>query len=412
MKKKQAVYEDSLKQVAMARSRNVYTDPDSDYYFREIVDIYKSSSTTEAATTIIKGKLEQLQNVTLNIAVTGMAEAGKSTLVNAIRGIPNNDPRAAPTGVTETTMSPIRYDHPTMPNVKIWDLPGIGTTNHQAKNFIKQKKFETYDVFIIITSERFKENDVLLAKAILKKKKLYYFVRSKIDNDIYAEQQLSRLNEAQVLANIRWDCQKYLRDLGNPKVFLISSFHLEKYDFPDLVTTLREDLPENKKLALIQSLLVYSMGVLIMKRKQFGKMIWLTAFGAGAIALNPVPGLSLACDFGILLSFFGKVHKAFGLDDESLHRLSVRVNKPVLEFKSAMTSQFRDGVNPGVLTKFLSTPLVTASATVQYVMTFFVGVGTLAAGGISVATVYHLLNKGIKEMEKDAKAVLNVAHLL
>ena len=36
-----------------------------------------------AATNIIKGKLEQLQNVTLHMAVTGMAGAGKSTFVNA-----------------------------------------------------------------------------------------------------------------------------------------------------------------------------------------------------------------------------------------------------------------------------------------------------------------------------------------
>lgn len=398
--------------VTMARAGNIYIDTNSDYYFREIIDIYKSSSTAKAATTIIMSKIEQLSNVTLNVAVTGMAGAGKSTFVNAIRGIPNSDPRAAPTGVTETTMSPVKYDHPTMPNVKIWDLPGIGTTNHQAKDYIKKRKFENYDVFIIITSERFKENDVLLAKAILKKKKLYYFIRSKIDNDIYAEQQRSQLGEAQVLANIRWDCLKHLRDLGNPKVFLISSFHLERYEFSDLVETLRKDLPDNKRLALIQSLPVYSMEVLNVKKMQFSKMIWLTAFAAGAVAINPLPGLSLACDFAILLSFLGKVHKAFGLDEESLQRLAVRVNKPVWELKAAMTSQFRDGVTPGVLGKFLSTSNVAVSATVQYILTFFVGIGTLAAGGISVATVYNLLNKGVNDMEEDAKAVLAVAHLV
>lgn len=402
----------AFSRVTMARASNLYTDTESDYYFREIVDIYKSSSTAEAATTIIMGKIEQLSNITLNVAVTGMSGAGKSTFVNAIRGIPNSDPRAAPTGVTETTMSPVKYDHPTMPNVKIWDLPGVGTTNHQAKNYIKRMKFENYDVFIIITSERFKENDVSLAKAVLKKKKLYYFIRSKIDNDIYAEQLRSQLSEPQVLANIRWDCLKHLRDLGNPKVFLISSFHLEKYDFSDLVETLRKDLPENKRLALIQSLPVYSTEVLSMKKKHFDKMIWLTAFAAGAVAINPLPGLSLACDFAILLNFFGKVHRTFGIDEESLQRLAQRVNKPVSEFRAAMTSQFRDGVTPGALAKFLSKPSVTVSATVQYVMSFFVGIGSLAAGGISVSTVYHLLNKGIKDMEEDAKAVLAVAHLV
>ncbi|KAL2084250.1 hypothetical protein ACEWY4_019768 [Coilia grayii] len=396
----------------MACAPDAYVDVNSDYYFREIVDIYRSSSTMEAATATIRHRLDQLHNVTLNIAVTGMAGAGKSTFVNAIRGIPHNDPQAAPTGVTETTMTPVKYDHPTMPNVKIWDLPGIGTTKHQAKTYVKHKKFETYDVFIIITSERFRENDVLLATAILKQKKLYYFVRSKIDNDVYAEQQINRYSEGQVLANIRWDCQKHLRDLGNPKVFLISSFYLEKYDFPQLIETLREDLPENKRLALIQSLPVYSTDILRMKCKQFRKMIWLTAFGAGAVAINPIPGLALACDFAIVLSFLGKVQKAFGLDDESLQRLAVRVNKPVCELKSAMNSRFKDGVNSDVVRQFLATPGITVAASVQFMMTFLVGVGTLVAGGMSVATVHYILNKGMAEMEEDAKAVLTVAQII
>ncbi|XP_063054384.1 interferon-gamma-inducible GTPase 10-like [Engraulis encrasicolus] len=397
----------------MARASNNYVnvEDDSDYYFREIVDIYRSCSTMSAGTAIVRGRLDQLNYVTLNIAVTGMSGAGKSTFVNAIRGIPNSHPLAAPTGVTETTTTPVKYNHPSMPNVTIWDLPGIGTTKHQAKTYTKQQKFETYDVFIIITSERFKENDILLAKAILKQKKLYYFVRSKIDNDMYAEQQMSRRSEAQVLANIRWDCQKHLRDLGNPKVFLMSSFHLEKYDFPELIETLKEELPENKRLALIQSLPVYSTEILRMKCKHFRKMIWLTAFGAGAVAMAPLPGLALVCDYAIVLSFLSKVHKAFGLDEESLQRLSVRINKPVRELRSAMKSRFRDGVNPDVLSKFLATPGVTVAASVQSTMTFLVGVGTLVAGGVSIAAVHHLLTKGMAEMEDDAKAVLTVAQL-
>ncbi|XDV40287.1 hypothetical protein PO909_009404 [Leuciscus waleckii] len=250
----------------------------------------------------LKSKLKELENVTLNIAVTGMTGAGKSSFVNALRGLANDDGRAAPTGTTETTMKPNMYPHPFMPNVKIWDLPGIGSPKFRAKKYLKDVKFNTYDFFLIVTSERFKENDIELATAIQKSKKLFYLIRTKIDNDVRAESHKRNFDERMLLSNIREDCKSNLLKVGISKIFLVSSFQLEKYDFEKLIKTLEDELPENKRFALIQSLPVYSL-----------------------------EGLSVACDFGI------------GLSNQALEVLSERVNKSVEDLKSAMTSRFKDG---------------------------------------------------------------------
>ncbi|KAG5267852.1 hypothetical protein AALO_G00226580 [Alosa alosa] len=77
--------------------------------------------------------VDRLDNVVLNIAVTGVTGAGESTFVNAIRDVSNTEEGAAKIGETETTMEIKAYPHPTMPNVKIWDLPGLGTKNFKAK---------------------------------------------------------------------------------------------------------------------------------------------------------------------------------------------------------------------------------------------------------------------------------------
>lgn len=89
-----------------------------------------------------KKELSLMENVNLNIAVTGESGVGKSTFVNAIRGIKDGEEGAANTGVTETTTYPMKYTHPTMPNVYIWDLPGIGTQNFKAKNYLRTVKFD------------------------------------------------------------------------------------------------------------------------------------------------------------------------------------------------------------------------------------------------------------------------------
>ncbi|XP_059423038.1 interferon-gamma-inducible GTPase 10-like [Carassius carassius] len=226
----------------------------------------------------LKSKLKELENVTLNIAITGMTGAGKSSFVNALRGLSNDDKDAAPTGTTETTMKPNMYLHPSMPNVKIWDLPGIGSPKFKAKKYLKDVNFHTYDFFLIVTSERFKENDIELARAIMKSKKLFYFIRTKIDNDIRAESHKRNFDERMLLENIREDCKVNLLRVGISQIFLVSSFNLEKYDFQKLINTLEDELPENRKFALIQSLPVYSPEALT-KKKTYKKN-WLNAFAA------------------------------------------------------------------------------------------------------------------------------------
>uniref|UniRef100_A0A3B4DV86 IRG-type G domain-containing protein n=1 Tax=Pygocentrus nattereri TaxID=42514 RepID=A0A3B4DV86_PYGNA len=168
-------------------------------------------STLEGATRRAQEQAERLFNVSLSVAVTGDTGTGKSTFIKGIRGRDDDDNDAAETGVTEATTEPTSYKcHPTMPNVKFWDLPGTGAPNFKAKNYLKQVQFDRYDFFIIISSERFRENDIMLAKKIQKRKKLFYFVRSKIDNDIRAEQRKKGFNKDKMLLKIRRNCEENL----------------------------------------------------------------------------------------------------------------------------------------------------------------------------------------------------------
>uniref|UniRef100_A0A8B9LN94 IRG-type G domain-containing protein n=1 Tax=Astyanax mexicanus TaxID=7994 RepID=A0A8B9LN94_ASTMX len=369
-------------------------------------------STAEEVSAKLKVHGQELENVCLNVAITGMTGAGKSTFINALRGLNDDDEESSPTGVTETTMVPTMFPHPKMPNVRIWDLPGIGTPRFKAKQYLKDVKFDTFDFFIILSSDRFKENDLMLAQEIKKKKKNFYFVRSKVDNDIRSERKKKTFNEQQVLYKIREDCRCNLMKLGNPKVFLVSSHELEKYEFQALMTHLEEDLPEKKRFALVQSLPVCSMQILKKKKQYIKKMIWLTAIGSSAIAMTTIPGLAAGCDIGIVMAFFNRIFQAFGLDDKSLHSLSERVNTPVAELKSVMKSCFASGITVEVVRSFFSRfSKVDIAMKVEYVLSSLPLVGALPAGGISLGTIYYLLNKGLIEMENDAIQVLKAAGL-
>uniref|UniRef100_A0AAY5EHN2 IRG-type G domain-containing protein n=1 Tax=Electrophorus electricus TaxID=8005 RepID=A0AAY5EHN2_ELEEL len=194
-----------------------------------------------------KKQVDNLLHVSLNIAVTGDSGAGKSTFINAIRGLEDDAQGAAKTGVTETTTEATPYQHPTMSNVTLWDLPGIGTPNFKAKTYLKDVKFDTYDFFMIISSERFRENDIMLAKQIQKKKKQFYFIRSKVDNDLRAEGSKISFSTEEMLSKIKTNCEENLKEIRNPKVFLISSKEFCAIDFEKLVDTLVSELPQHKQ---------------------------------------------------------------------------------------------------------------------------------------------------------------------
>ncbi|CAI5657801.1 unnamed protein product [Oreochromis niloticus] len=214
-------------------------DP-NDLHPEEIPGVRENLENNDAAAAAarIQQHLERENNVPLNIAITGEGGVGKSTFVNALRGLSNGDEGAAPTGVTETTIEVTPYPHPNYPNVKLWDLPGIATTMFPAKKYLKLVGFEKFDFFIIISADRFRENDVKLAQEIQKMKKKFYFVRSKIDENLRAEQRNRHFSEEETLTKIREDCVHRLRELGieSPQVFLVSSFelHLTGVPYADL----------------------------------------------------------------------------------------------------------------------------------------------------------------------------------
>ncbi len=376
-----------------------------------VVEAVKASgeSTLEKATAKAKETFDQLMNVSLNIAVTGKTGSGKSSFINAIRGLNNEDDGAAPTGVTETTMELTVYEHPSVPNVKIWDLPGIGSPNFKASKYLKDVKFHTYDFFIILNSERFMENDVMLAKEIKKQKKNFYFVRSKIDNDISAEQRKKGFDEQNVLNKIRKDCQKNLKELGDPKVFLISPFELEKYDFEKFQNTLEEELPVHKRYALLQAWPVCSAESLEKKIRMFKGMIWAASLASASVAVIPVPGVSAACDASIVILFFTRCYYALGLDDGSLKRLSEKVNKPLLEHVAK--SKFASAIREKAMARLQVSVTLATLATIEYVASLFPGVGSFAAAGISFGTTYYLLREGLNELVDIARKIRKEAEL-
>ncbi|KAL8219495.1 UNVERIFIED_CONTAM: hypothetical protein K2H54_025764 [Gekko kuhli] len=363
----------------------------------------------EEVTAEICRELDALENARLNIAITGSSGTGKSSFVNALRGMTDYEEGAGQTGVMQTTMDVHGYPHPLFPNVTLWDLPGIGTPEFEPKGYLEKVSFSKYDFFILVSSERFTLNDAMLAGEIQKRERKFYYVRSKMDVSMASEARNPDFNMDETIEKIRDYCCQNLKRAGetSPRVFLISRHDLNMYDFPLLQEALENDLDDLKKHVFVASLPVFSRKILTKKKAAMEDLVWKVATTSCSIAMIPIPGLSVVCDPNILVATMKLFYKVFGLDEDSLHRVAKLVGKSYDVLKSAIKkSPMSSEITPEFVNSLLAKSRLCSSVmTIQMVLDFIPLLGFLVGGASSFITTFYMLKNFLRDIVEDAETV-------
>ncbi|KAI6152518.1 interferon-inducible GTPase-domain-containing protein [Pisolithus tinctorius] len=127
----------------------------------------------------------QYQEGFFHFAVTGVAGSGKSSLVNAFRGLRNRDAGAAATGVTETTLEIARYSDPNHNHQLLWfDIPGAGTLKVPDWQYFNEHGLYVFDCIIVLFDARFTMTDIAILSSARRFNIPAYIVRSKADQNI------------------------------------------------------------------------------------------------------------------------------------------------------------------------------------------------------------------------------------
>ena len=127
----------------------------------------------------------QYQEDRFHFAVAGISGSGKSSLVNAFRGLRSQDAGSAAVGVTETTLQMTRYPgaNPNIPFVW-YDIPGAGTLKCRDGQYFNDQCLYVFDFIIVLFDNRFTVTDIAILLNARRFNIPTYIVRSKADQHI------------------------------------------------------------------------------------------------------------------------------------------------------------------------------------------------------------------------------------
>jgi GTP-binding protein EngB required for normal cell division/uncharacterized protein (DUF697 family) len=258
-----------------------------------------------------KADLENFKNAKVKCGIIGRSGTGKSSLINAIVG-----QQVSAVGEIETTMTisePIEHK-----GLLFYDLPGSSTVSFPMDTYIETMGIKNFDCVILVTSDRFFEDDLYLIKEIAKLKIPVFPVRTKLDFSI--DRALKRgINEKETYAGIYADLEKNLQGHNIKGIYLTSADYPAKYDLNKLLDDISNSLNSIKRERFIADVTIISHNLLKEKRDLSTKLIARYAALSAANGLNPIPGLDISVDLGLLYKMSTNIQEIYGLKQEQIH---------------------------------------------------------------------------------------------
>jgi len=348
-------------------------------------------------------KIEDFEKTIVHCGIIGVSGSGKSTLLNAIAG-----EKIAETDVIETTFERQDYKHG---GIIFSDLPGCGTENWPRDTYIEKLQLLAYDCFFLVTADRFRDHDISLFRELSSHGKKCFVIRSQFDltilkssfdkKDIDVEERESILRK-KIYDNI----ESQLKDSCPQKIYLTSGHHPTKYDLPELLIDIVECLKGLKRQRFTADMATLSKETLQKKSDFLRGRIPFYAGLSAANGLNPVPGLDIAADIGILIQFGKEVLHTYGLSGEQFEffKRYIRPDKiPILLAKIAQFSA-KYVAKEGIIQLFKA---FAGRAVAKSAGKWIPFAGPLIAAGIGWQSTFMLAEDLVQEGESLAREILD-----
>ena len=155
-------------------------------------------------------------------------------------------------------------------------------------------------------------DDLFLIKEVSKLQIPVYAVRNKIDQSIISAAKRG-ISEGETLKTIFDDLNKNLENVKSNGIYLLSADNPFAYDFNRLLTEIAKNLDKIKRERFIADVTAKSAEMINQKRVVAEKLVSRYATLSAANGLNPIPGVDVSVDLGLLVKMANDITNIYGL---------------------------------------------------------------------------------------------------
>lgn len=162
----------------------------------------------------------------INVGVLGDSGVGKSSLIKAIlehfkASLDGHGPVSCYEGDGTVVPHPYKVDS-FGDKVRIWDIPGQGTSTFPAKTYLRDMGLKYFDDVLVVTDGRLTENDVHLIHAIKFAEIWSCVVRTKVDQAVADGKEDHGDSQETVLEKVHTKLMEQLAESDPAKVHLVT----------------------------------------------------------------------------------------------------------------------------------------------------------------------------------------------
>ncbi|XP_048379647.1 interferon-inducible GTPase 5-like [Stegostoma tigrinum] len=389
-----------LKNFALSFSQMMSMDLEVEGILERLLDAVNRGGTTAMAA-LVQAERRRIEQVTVDVAVTGPSRCGKSTFIHSAMGFQDGDEGGPSTAPGPGATKPAPYRRPGFPCCAFWELPSVGGGGGGAfspRGYLRAVEADRYAGFYLLSPGRFTQQAAALADELRRLGKPFYFVRTKIDADAGGREDRG-FARASLQAVAAGRFARLDLEYAVARFFCVSCHESERFDFAACIRALQRSAPPLQRHALL--LCLHHLADKMELKNSLKELIPVAAVHSCVVDPVEVEQLPYRANVAFLCDEIRLYRLLLGLDYPALSRTARLVGRPAFvlcdEIQTRLARELTEKAVADELLRWTEKNVLVSPGNAKWIPLL----GRLPGGELSGTSTIRLLDAMLEQFMDD-----------